>query len=39
MPVSQVLTVRVRFCDEKEYKVIDALLDMVEIDNVSREGI
>lgn len=37
--VSQVLAVMVRFYDEQKCKVTDALLDVVEVDDASAEGL
>ena len=37
--VSQILAVMVRYYDEKKSKVTDALLDIVEVDNASGEGL
>ena len=37
--VSQVLVVMVRFYDEQKCKVIDALLDIVEVENGTAEGL
>lgn len=36
---SQVLALMIKFYDEKKRKVTDALLDMVEVDNATAEGL